>query len=242
MKQRLQKVIAHAGIASRRKAEELITQGKVKVNGVVITELGTLVDENDNIQVNNKSLKNESKVVYMINKPSAVLSSSSDDRGRQVVVDLINDKRRLYPVGRLDYYTTGLLLVTNDGAFAQEVIHPSSNISKEYHVKVRGQLSDKSIQLLEKGLRTKEEHYKPVKIKNVKIDTDKKITHFDITLFEGKNRQIRKMMEYLHHDVMKLHRFRIGSLEIGNLSSGAYRLLSESEISRLLPKHKGGKK
>lgn len=234
MKQRLQKVMAQAGIASRRKAEEMIVDGQVKVNGIVVTELGTTVDYSDKIQVNNKTVTLESKVVYLVNKPMQVLSSSRDDRGRTCVVDLISDQRRLFPVGRLDYNTTGLLLVTNDGEFSQTIIHPSSNISKEYHVKVRGQLTDKTITLLEKGLRTKEETYLPVKVNNVKVDPIKKITHFDITLYEGKNRQIRKMMEFVHHDVLKLHRFRIGPLTLGKLKSGQYRILSQEEINRLI--------
>lgn len=234
MKQRLQKVMAQAGIASRRKAEEMILANRVKVNGIVVNQLGTVVDENDKIQVDNKTIKFESKVIYMINKPMGVLSSSSDDRSRKVVVDLINDNRRLFPVGRLDYNSTGLLLVTNDGEFSQQIIHPSSDLAKEYHVKIRGSLTQRDIELCEKGLRTKDEVYQPVKISNVKVDAEKKITHFDIVLYEGKNRQIRKMMEHLHHDVMKLHRFRIGPLNIGNLSSGSYRVLTQEEIKRLL--------
>lgn len=233
MSQRLQKVIAQAGIASRRKAEELITTGKVKVNGIVVTELGTKVSVDDVVQVNNKSLRKESKVVYMINKPMAVLSASSDDRDRRVVVDLINDTRRLFPVGRLDYNTTGLLLVTNDGDFSQLMIHPSSNIPKEYHVKIRGQLTTRSIELMKKGLRTKEENYAPVEISKVRIDKEKKITHFDIVLFEGKNRQIKKMMEHLNHDVLALNRFRIGPLHLGTMAIGKYRKLSTEEISIL---------
>lgn len=233
MKQRLQKVIAQAGIASRRKAEELIVNNQVKVNGIVVNQLGTLVDETDTIQVNNKTIKKEAKVIYMINKPMGVLSSSSDDRERKVVIDLIDDQRRLYPIGRLDYNTTGLLLVTNDGQLAQQIIHPSNELSKEYHVKIRGQLTQKDIDLCHKGLKTKEEHYRPVEIKNVNVDTEKKITHFDIVLYEGKNRQIRKMMEFLHHDVMKLHRFRIGPLSLGKLPTGRYRRLSDEEIIRL---------
>ncbi len=234
MKQRLQKVIAQAGIASRRKAEDMILNNQVKVNGKIVNQLGTQVDENDTILVNNKPIKFETKVVYMINKPTGILSSSSDDRERKVVVDLIKDQRRLYPVGRLDYNSTGLLLVTNDGSFSQQIIHPSSEVSKEYHVKIRGTLTKRDIELCEKGLKTKEEQYQPVRINNVRIDSDKKITHFDITLYEGKNRQIRKMMEYLHHDVLKLHRFRLGPLQLGNLASGSYRLLNEEEIQRLL--------
>lgn len=234
MKQRLQKVMAQAGIASRRKAEEMILNNEVKVNGKIVNELGTQVDENDTILVNNKPIKFESKVVYMINKPTSVLSASSDDRDRKVVVDLIKDHRRLYPVGRLDYHSTGLLLVTNDGKFSQQIIHPSSQVSKEYHVKIRGTLTKRDIELCENGLKTKEEQYRPVKINNVRIDAEKKVTHFVMTLYEGKNRQIRKMMEYLHHDVLKLHRFRLGPLQLGNLASGTYRLLNEEEIKRLL--------
>lgn len=240
MRQRLQKVIAQAGIASRRKAEELILEGKVKVNGIVVKELGTQVDATDFINVNGKTISFEDKVTYLINKPARVLSSSSDDRNRICVVDLIKDKRRLFPVGRLDYQSTGLLLVSNDGELTNLLTHPKHEFSKQYHVKIRGTLTDSQKVLIEKGLKTKEENYLPAQISNVQIDSDKKQTHFDITLHEGKNREIRKMMEFFHHEVIKLHRFAFGPLEIGKLASGSYRKLTEEEtrILKLLAKKK----
>lgn len=233
MKQRLQKVIAQAGLASRRKAEELILEGKVKVNGIIVKELGTQVDSNDSINVSGKTISFEDRVTYLINKPARVLSSSSDDRDRICVVDLIKDKRRLFPVGRLDYQSTGLLLVSNDGELTNLLTHPKHEFSKQYHVKIRGTLTESQKLLVEKGLQTKEEKYLPAQINNIKVDSEKKQTHFDITLHEGKNREIRKMMEHFHHEVIKLHRFAFGPLEIGKLASGSYRKLTEEETRML---------
>lgn len=234
MKERLQKKIAAAGITSRRKAEELIVNGHVKVNGIVISQLGTLVDDHDDIQVHGKTIKTQKMLTIMLNKPAGVLSSVSDDRQRKTVIDLISHKVRLFPVGRLDYRSTGLLLLTNDGDLAHSLTHPKYHLPKVYHVKIRGSLQASQIALIENGLRTKEEKYQPATIKNVKIDLEKKQTHFDITLYEGKNREIRKMMEHFHHEVLKLNRFQIGPLQLGKLGSGQYRELSQDEIDLLI--------
>lgn len=233
MKQRLQKVIAQSGLTSRRKAETLIASGKVSVNGQTVTEMGILVDEGDRILVNEQPLTQEKKVYFMINKPKQVLSSVSDDRGRRVVTDLIPINERVFPVGRLDYNTTGLLILTNDGDFANKIIHPRFQLPKQYHVKIKGELSANDINQLRKGLKTKTEKYQGVDIEKVKFEPKKRVTHFDMTIYEGKNRQIRRMMEHLGHDVMALKRLSIGPLELGTLPSGKYRELKNHEIKLL---------
>lgn len=234
MGERLQKVIAGAGICSRRKAEDLILAKRVKVNGIVCDKLGTLVDSNDVILVDNKKItKGSNKVTFILNKPQRVLSSSSDDRDRRCVVDLIKSNARLFPIGRLDYYSTGLILVSNDGDLMQLLMHPKNHLPRKYHVKIRGRLQDWQIDKIRSGLKTEDNVYQPCVIDNIEIDNDKKTTHFDITLYEGKNRQIRKMMEFFHHEVIKLHRYALGPILLDNLGSGCYRQLSEDEIITL---------
>ncbi|NLC06079.1 MAG: rRNA pseudouridine synthase [Erysipelothrix sp.] len=233
MKERLQKRIAHSGITSRRKAEELIKAGKVSVNGQKVIEMGYLVDDMDVIKVNGKLIDVEKKVYYMLNKPRQVLSSVSDDRGRKVVTDLIKVKERIYPVGRLDYETTGLIILTNDGEFANRMIHPRYHLPKMYHVKIEGILTNDDINRLSKGLTTKEERYQRAIVENVRRDKKKKVTHFDMTIFEGKNRQIRLMMEFLGYDVLALSRLSIGPLTLDKLPSGKYRALTNHEIKLL---------
>lgn len=233
MNERLQKRIAHSGITSRRKAEELIKAGKVSVNGQKVIEMGYLVDDMDVIKVNGKLIDVEKKVYYMLNKPRQVLSSVSDDRGRKVVTDLIKVKERIYPVGRLDYETTGLIILTNDGEFANRMIHPRYHLPKMYHVKIEGILTNDDINRLSKGLTTKEERYQRAIVENVRRDKKKRVTHFDMTIFEGKNRQIRLMMEFLGYDVLALSRLSIGPLTLDKLPSGKYRALTNHEIKLL---------
>ncbi len=234
MGERLQKVIAGAGVCSRRKAEDLILAKRVKVNGIVCDKLGTLVNNDDIILVDNKKInKASNKVTFILNKPQRVLSSSSDDRDRKCVVDLIKSNMRLFPIGRLDYYSTGLILVSNDGDLMQLLMHPKNHLPRKYHVKIRGRLQEWQINKIRAGLKTEDTTYQPCVIDNIEIDNDKKMTHFDITLYEGKNRQIRKMMEFFHHEVIKLHRFALGPILLDNLGSGCYRQLSEDEIITL---------
>lgn len=233
MKQRLQKVIAQSGLTSRRKAEELIAAGKVKVNGQKVTEMGFLVGPEDAIMVNGKPLGIENKVYLVINKPKQVISAVSDDRDRKVVTDLIKIPERVYPVGRLDYDTTGLLILTNDGDFANQLIHPRYHLPKTYYVKIKGKLSPEAIKKLSLGLKTKHETYQKALVSDVRTDYRKNTTHFDLTIYEGKNRQIRLMMEFLGYDVMALSRMSIGPLSLGNLRSGQYRTLTIHEIKLL---------
>ena len=234
MSMRLQKRIAQAGIASRRKAEELIRQGKVKVNGTVVTEMGLLVSFQDVIEVDGQSVLREDLQYYVLNKPSKIISSAKDDRQRTTVIDLIGDpEHRLFPVGRLDYYSTGLIIITNDGDFAYLLTHPSSELTKEYHVRVEGLLSTQAISRIRAGLETDETTYLPAKIYNIQPDTKRNYTHFDIEIIEGKNRQIRKMLGYLGFEVQKLHRQKIGPLTLEKLQPGQFRKLKPYEIKQL---------
>lgn len=231
---RLQKRIAQAGIASRRKAEELIRMGQVKVNGVVVTEMGVLVSVHDLIEVSGQVIEKEDLRYYLLNKPSKVISSVKDEHNRTTVIDLIDDKdNRIYPVGRLDYYSTGLIILTNDGEFANILTHPSSQITKEYHVRVEGILTQEAIAQVRKGLTTKEDNYLPAKIFNIRPDQAKNYTHFDIELIEGKNRQIRKMFKFLGFEVQKLHRQRIGPITLEKLNPGQFRVLKPYEVKQL---------
>lgn len=234
MSMRLQKRLAQAGVASRRKAEDLIREGSVKVNGEIITEMGFLVDFHDVIEVHGVIIEKEDLQYYVLNKPSKVISSVKDDRNRTTVIDLINDpQHRLFPVGRLDYYSTGLILITNDGEFANLLTHPSSQITKQYHVRVEGLLSPQAISQVRSGLETPEANYLPAKLFSIKPDTKRNYTHFDMEIIEGKNRQIRKMFSFLGFEVQKLHRQQIGPLTLEKLQPGQFRKLKPYEIKQL---------
>ena len=231
--ERLQKVIANSGYCSRRKAEELIVNGKVQVNGKTIYELGTKIDSSDTITINNKPLKKEEKVYYLLNKPRQVITSASDDKGRKTVVDLIDIKERIYPVGRLDYDTTGALILTNDGELANLLMHPSSNIDKVYIAKVKGLIGKKEINKLQNGVVI--DGFKTsksvAKIKKYDKTTDASIV--ELTIHEGKNHQVKKMFEAIGYDVVKLKRERIAFLNVNDLKSGEYRKLNPKEIKKL---------
>ena len=232
--ERLQKVIANAGICSRRKAEELILNNKVTVNGHTINELGYKVLGDETIKVNNKIIKKENKVYYLINKPKNVLSTTSDDRERKTIVDYIDTDKRIYPVGRLDFDSTGLLILTNDGNFTNQLIHPKYHLPKMYDVTINGLLDINTLKELEQGIVLEDGKTAPCKIKIKHKDEEKKITVFDITLWEGKNRQIRRMFEHYNFKVTKLHRFQFGGLRLGNMNAGSYRKLTSEEVTSLL--------
>ena len=239
---RLQKVIADAGIASRRKAEVLITEGKVKVNGEVVTELGTRVSSNDIVMVNNQIVDNkEEHVYYLLNKPRGYLSTVSDEHDRPTVIQLINDNRRIYPVGRLDMDTTGALILSNDGNFTQILTHPKYDTEKKYRVSVRGKMSFDVTNALESGLTVDGVHYQGMKVEKFRYIDDKDRSVFNLTLYEGKNRQIRKLMEHFNHPVIRLHRFQIGPLVLENMPLGSYRKLTHHEVKELLQYAKGEK-
>ncbi|MFI8705587.1 23S rRNA pseudouridine(2605) synthase RluB [Bacillus sp. NPDC077411] len=232
--ERLQKVIAQAGIASRRKAEELIQQGKVKVNGKVVTELGTKVSAQDKVEVNNIPLEKETPAYFLLYKPTGVISSVTDDKGRKVVTDFFAEiPQRLFPIGRLDYDTSGLILMTNDGEFANILMHPKYKVDKTYVAKVKGQLTGEKIRMLEKGVMLEEGKTAPARVKILSWDKRKEIVIVQLTIHEGRNRQVRRMFEAVGCKVMKLKRERYAFLELGSLRPGDARELSPHEVKQL---------
>lgn len=239
-KERLQKVIAASGYTSRRKAEALIIEKRVKVNGQVVSELGVKVDSKDIIHIDGKMISEEAKVYYVINKPEAVLSSVSDDREREVVVNLIDDKRRIYPVGRLDLDTTGLLMLTNDGDFTHAMIHPSFEIKKVYHATVDCYVTDTMKRKLETGIILDGEKTLPAQVIVDSHDKKTKRTKVIITIREGKNRQVKRMFEAVGCEVIKLHRSQVGFLKLDNLAVGQYREITTLEIDGLMDLAKTG--
>lgn len=231
--ERLQKVIASSGITSRRKAEELIIQGKVSVNGKIITSLGTKVNSNDIITVNNKVINIEEKEYYLLNKPRGVITSTSDDKNRTTVVDLINTDKRIYPVGRLDYDTTGVLLLTNDGDFANIITHPNNEIDKVYVAKLDGIIKGEQIHKIEKGIKIDDVIVKPSRIKLKKINKDTNTCIVEIIIHEGKNHEVKKIFSAVGYKVLKLKRERVGIFKLDNLKSGEYRKLTIKEIQTI---------
>jgi len=231
--ERLQKVIANSGLVSRRKAEELIKEEKIKIDDKIITSLGTKVSSNQIILVNNKPLDTVKKVYYLLNKPRGVVTTSSDDKGRTTVVDLINTNIRIYPVGRLDYDTTGLLLLTNDGDFTNYMTHPKNEIDKVYVAKVKGNLDIKAIMSLKNGVMLDGVKTSKAKVKVRKYDKESNISIVEITIHEGKNHQVKRMFNAVGCDVVKLKRERVAFLDLTGLKSGEYRELSIKEVKKL---------
>ncbi len=234
MEVRLQKFIADAGIASRRKAEELILSGKIKVNGVVVTELGTKVDsQKDEIEYNGKEIKSVQKFVYiMLNKPEGFVTTVKDQFNRPTVMDLIKGvNERVVPVGRLDYDTSGLLLLTNDGELTFKLTHPKNKVEKVYIAKLFGKPNDQNIQQFKRGVNIDSGTTQPAKLEI--IEDLGKYCLCKITITEGKNRQIRKMCDAIKHPVATLKRVATGEVEIGELKRGSYRYLTDKEIKYL---------
>lgn len=232
--ERLQKVIAQAGIASRRKAEQLILDGKVKVNGTVVREMGIKVSPSDTVEVNGQEIGKEEKVYFLLNKPKKTICSLNDEKDRDTVVDLIDCKQRIFPVGRLDYETTGLLLLTNDGHFANALMHPKSHILKTYEVAMNGVLTDTMCAKLEKGIVLEDGKTLPAEVYVLQRSEKKNKTVIHITIQEGRNRQVRRMMEYFHCEVTRLNRIQYAFLDLGNLRQGQYRKLRMYEVRKLL--------
>lgn len=231
--ERLQKVIASSGYCSRRKAEELIVQGKVKVNNVVITELGVKVSPTDTVTIDGKALTKEEYEYILLYKPRGYLTTTSDDKDRKTVMDLIETSKRLYPVGRLDYDTSGLLLLTNDGNLTNLLIHPRNNIDKMYVAKIEGILTPIEIKKLENGVMIDEYKTSKSRVKVKKIDKKNNTSLVYITIHEGKNHQVKKMFEAVGHNVIKLKRETLAFLDLSGLKSGEYRYLSLKEVKKL---------
>lgn len=229
--ERLQKVIANSGYCSRRKAEELIKNGKVMVNGKKIEELGFKVDGNDIITVENKILKKENKEYILLYKPRGVVTTTSDEKGRKTVLDLIETNKRLYPVGRLDYDTSGLLLLTNDGELTNILIHPKNEIDKVYIAKINGIMNGFEIKTLEKGVLIDGKKTAPCKVKVRKKEKDSSI--IELTIHEGKNHQVKKMFETIGFKILKLKREKLAFLNLSGLKPGEYRYLSIKEVKML---------
>ncbi|WHY65554.1 23S rRNA pseudouridine(2605) synthase RluB [Neobacillus sp. SuZ13] len=232
--ERLQKVIARAGIASRRKAEDLIKDGRVKVNGKVVTELGLKVSASDRVEVNEIQIEKEEPVYFLLYKPRGVISSVNDEKGRKVVTDFFPHlKERIYPVGRLDYDTSGLLVLTNDGEFANLLMHPKNEIDKVYVAKVKGIPLKENLRKLERGIRLEDGKTAPARVKLLSADNKKQTAIVEITIHEGRNRQVRRMFEAIGHEVLKLKRERYGFLTLSGLRTGDARELTPHEVKQL---------
>ena len=233
MTMRLNKYIAAAGICSRRKADELIANGNVKVNGAVVREMGTDVGEGDKVSVNGTVIKaDEAKVYVAVNKPPGFVTSMSDDKGRRTVAELVADvPERLFPVGRLDYNTTGLLIMTNDGDLTYTLTHPKHEVSKTYIATISGVLSDARLAKLRKGVDIGGFITSPARVKVLKQNPRSAVV--EISIHEGKNRQVRKMFAAVGNKVQSLERIAIGDIRLGRLLQGHYRKLTRAEIEYL---------
>ena len=253
MEERLQKFLANSGIASRRKCEELILSGKICVNNKIVTELGTKINpEIDKVTYDGQTVeKNNQDFVYiLLNKPIGVVTTVKDQFNRPTVLDVINGNvieknnrlcvnkknnnvnfyHRIVPVGRLDMYTSGALILTNDGDFIYKLTHPKHEITKTYTVTLKGIISDDEVQKLHDGVKIDDYITRPAKVKILKTDFEKEISRLEITIHEGKNRQIRKMCEAVGRKVLALHRSKIGNIDVKNLKIGTWRYLKPSEI------------
>ncbi|MBP2664387.1 MAG: rluB [Firmicutes bacterium] len=235
MLERLQKVIAQAGVASRRDAEELIKAGRVTVNGKVVTELGTKVEPKQaRIAVDNKPIKAEKYLYILLNKPKGIITALEDPQGRKTVADLVADiPERIYPVGRLDYNTEGLLIMTNDGDLTNTLTHPSHEIEKTYLAKVQGYPPEEKLDKLRVGIKLEDGMTAPAKINVIAIDREKELTTLELVIHEGKNREIRRMCEAIGYPVKNLKRIKIAFLTLEGLRRGQYRQLLSAEVEEL---------
>lgn len=229
--ERLQKYIANSGYCSRRNAEDLIKKGKVSVNGQVITELGTKVSGKAEIMVDGNLLKKEDKEYYLLNKPRGVITSVKDDKNRKTVVDLINSSVRIYPVGRLDYDTTGVLILTNDGEFANIMMHPNKKIEKVYTAKVRGIIKGEQINQLKNGVELDSRKTEKCHVKLRRVDLKSNVSYVSLVIHEGRNHQVKRMFQAVGFEVIKLKRDRVGIFTLDGLASGEFRKLTPKEVS-----------
>lgn len=236
MEERLQKYLAQCGVASRRKCEELILQGRVQINGVTVTELGTKINpEKDKIKFDGKDIKQSQKLVYiLLNKPIGYVTTADDQFGRDTVLDLVKVKERIVPVGRLDMYTSGALILTNDGDFVYQVTHPKHEIEKTYTVTIKGIVQNSEVEQLRSGVKIDDYITKPARVRILKTDTEKDISRLEITIHEGKNRQVRKMCEAVGRNVLALHRSKIGGIGVKDIELGKWRYLTANEVQQIL--------
>lgn len=236
---RLQKYLAECAVASRRKSEELIKNGKVQVNGKIVTELGTKINPDTVIvEYNGKVIKPETQKVYiLLNKPIGYVTTTKDQFKRDSVTDLVKIGKRLVPVGRLDMYTSGALILTNDGDFVYKVTHPKYEIEKTYIATVKGIIKDEDVEKLRRGVKIEDYTSKPAKVKILKTDTEKNISRIEITIHEGKNREVRKMCETIGYKVMALHRSKIAGIGVKDIPLGKWRYLTKTEVAKITKKH-----
>lgn len=236
MEERLQKYLANSGIASRRKCEKLILDGKVEVNGKKVTELGIKIDPTkDKVEYNGKIVsKQEEKIYILLNKPIGYVTTSYEQFGRDKVLDLVKVNKRIVPVGRLDMYTSGALILTNDGDLVNKLTHPKNEVDKTYNVTACGKISKEDVEKLRSGVEIDDGYItKPAKVKILKIDDEKNISRIQITIHEGKNRQIRRMITAIGKKVIALHRSKIGNIDVKGLEIGQWRYLNKKEIEYL---------
>ena len=232
--ERLQKVIAHAGITSRRKAEELIVAGRVSVNGQIVKELGVQVSAKDRVEVDGVPIEQESPVYYMLYKPRGVISAVTDDKKRKVVLDFFTEvPERLYPIGRLDYDTSGLLLLTNDGDLSQKLMHPKHEVDKVYVAKVKGIADKKQLLPLSRGIRIEGKKTAPARFEILSTDAATQTRIVQLTIHEGRNHQVKNMLKAVGLPVQKLKREMYGSLTLAGLRPGEYRELTKKEVNEL---------
>lgn len=232
MEIRLQKYLADSGVASRRKCEEFILNGDIEVNGQVVLELGTKVTEQDEVKFRGKLVKPiEDKVYILLNKPIGYVTTAKDQFKRDTVLDLVKVKQRIVPVGRLDMYTSGALILSNDGEFVNKYTHPKNEIDKTYNVTLAGKIESEEVETLRNGVELDDGYVtKPAKVKILKIDEEKNISRLQIVIHEGKNRQVRRMCEAINKKVLALHRSKIGNIDVKDLKIGEWRYLKNSEI------------
>ncbi len=233
--ERLQKYLAKAGVCSRRKAEELILQGKIRVNGKIVTELGTKVNPlKDKVEYEGKIVEEQEEKVYiLLNKPIGYVTTARDQFNRDSVLDLVKVKERIVPVGRLDMYTSGALLLTNDGDFVYRITHPKHEIEKTYTVTIKGMVQKEAVEKLRQGVKIEDYVTSPAKVKILKTDEEKNQSRLEIIIHEGKNRQVRKMCETVGYKVLALHRSKIAGISVKDLPLGKWRYLSKDEMKKL---------
>lgn len=231
--ERLQKYLSACGVASRRKSEEIILAGKVKVNGVVITELGYKVSDKDVVSVDGIDVSKQNKEYYLLYKPEKIICSVHDEKGRTTVIDLINTKEKVFPVGRLDYDTSGLLIITNDGELTNALTHPKGNIKKTYLAKVEGLVTSKDIHALSNGILLDGVMTKKAYAKLKKYDKKNNKSYVELTITEGRNHQVKNMLDATGHKVIKLKRTNYAFLDLTGMKKGEYRKLSIKEIKQL---------